>query len=57
MTSSLDIAEYLLDEALVAVVPGEAFNLAGRIRISYSNSMENLEKAMDRIEAAVAKLR
>ncbi len=57
LTSSLDIAEYLLDEALVAVVPGEAFNLAGRIRISYSNSMENLEKAMDRIEAAVAKLR
>lgn len=56
LESSMDVAEYLLNEALVAVVPGEAFNLAGKIRISYSNSMENLAKAMDRIEAAIAKL-
>lgn len=56
LNSSLDIAEYLLNEALVAVVPGEAFNLAGKIRISYSNSMENLEKAMDQMEAALKKV-
>lgn len=56
LNSSLDIAEYLLNEALVAVVPGEAFNLAGKIRISYSNSMENLEQAMDQMEAALKKI-
>ena len=53
LRSSLDIAEYLLNEALVAVVPGEAFNVPGKIRISYSNSMENLKEALDRIERAL----
>ena len=52
----MELCRYLLDEALVAVVPGEAFNLPGKIRISYSNSMENLKQAMDRIEAALKKL-
>ncbi len=44
------LAEYLINEAEVAVVPGSAFGLAGYARISYATSMENLEKAMDRIE-------
>lgn len=56
ITNSVELCRYLLDEALVAVVPGEAFNLPGKIRISYSNSMENLKQAMDRIEAALKKL-
>ena len=43
ITNSVELCRYLLDEALVAVVPGEAFNLPGKICISYSNSMENLE--------------
>jgi len=55
--SSLDIADFLLNEALVAVVPGEAFNLAGKVRLSYSNSMENIAKAMDRIETALNTLK
>lgn len=54
--TAMDLCEYLLDEALVAVVPGEAFHMPGKIRVSYSNSMENLEKALDRIESALAAL-
>jgi aspartate aminotransferase len=44
------LAEYLINEAEVALVPGSAFGLAGHARISYATSMENLEKAMDRLE-------
>ncbi|MEX0731013.1 MAG: pyridoxal phosphate-dependent aminotransferase [Aquisalimonadaceae bacterium] len=46
-------AEHLLNEAGVALVPGSAFGLAGHARISYATSMENLERAMDRIADAV----
>jgi aspartate aminotransferase len=45
------LAEYLIDEANVALVPGTAFGLPGHVRISYATSMDNLEKAMDRLEA------
>ena len=54
--TAVALCEYLLEEALISVVPGEAFSLGGKLRISYSNSMENLEKAMDRMEAALKKL-
>ena len=53
----MDLCEYLLEEALTAAVPGEAFFVPGKLRISYSNSMENLEKAMDRMEATLGKLK
>lgn len=51
-----DLADYLLDEAGVALVPGTAFEAPDAIRFTYSNSMENLVEAMDRIEAAIRKL-
>ena len=54
--NAMDLCQYLLDEALVSTVPGEAYNVAGKIRISYSNSMKNLEEGMDRIEKALAAL-
>ena len=54
--TATDLCQYLLDEALVSTVPGEAYNVPGKIRISYSNSMENLEKGMDRIVKALASL-
>ena len=44
------LAEYLIGEAGVALVPGSAFGLAGHVRISYATSMKNLQKAMDRLE-------
>lgn len=51
--SSHKLGTYLLDEACIAVVPwGDR-----HIRISYANSYENLEKAMDNMEAALKKLK
>ncbi|KAB7623651.1 pyridoxal phosphate-dependent aminotransferase [Alkalilimnicola sp. S0819] len=46
----VSLAEYLISEAGVALVPGSAFGLPGHARISYATSMENLEKAMDRLK-------
>jgi aspartate aminotransferase len=48
--SSMDFASKLLDEALVAVVPGSAFGSDNHVRLSYAASMEEIEKGMDRIE-------
>jgi len=54
--SSLDFALYLLEEAGVALVHGEAFGDDRYIRISYATSMENIEKALARIKEAVERL-
>ncbi len=54
--NSHGLAYYLLKHAHVAVVPGDAFGADKFIRFSYSNSMENLEKAMERIAEALSKL-
>jgi len=43
------LAEYILNEARVAVVPGSAFGLPGHFRVSYATSMDNLERALQRI--------
>lgn len=56
LNAALDIADFLIDAAGVAVVPGEAFGSNENIRISYANSMENLAIAMDQIEVALKKL-
>ena len=57
MTSS-EFADYLLDTAGVAVLSGTSFGTHGEgfIRISYANSMENLAKALERIEEATQKI-
>ena len=56
--SSQEMAEYLLDEAKIAVVPGHVFGDYGEgyIRLSYANSYENLEKAMANMRKALQKL-
>lgn len=56
INSSGDFAEFLLEEAEVAVVPGEAFGGEGHIRLSYATSMENIKEGLKRIEDAVRKL-
>lgn len=55
--NSFDLASYLLEEAKVAVMPGGAFEAPDNLRISYSNSMEKLETGLDRIEAALKKIK
>jgi aspartate/methionine/tyrosine aminotransferase len=54
--NSHGLAYYLLKHARVALVPGDAFGADNFIRFSYANSLENIEKAMDRIEQAISKL-
>lgn len=48
--NTLNLAEKLLDEAKVAVVPGEGFGTPGFIRLSFATGMENIEKGLDRID-------
>ena len=50
LKTDTDFVKKLLEEANVAVVQGSAFGLDGYFRISYATSMENLQKAMDRIK-------
>ncbi|MBI9071431.1 MAG: pyridoxal phosphate-dependent aminotransferase [Melioribacteraceae bacterium] len=57
VNNSDDFALYLLEEARVSTVPGTAFGAEGFIRLSYSNSMENLEKAVAAIKEALSKLK
>jgi len=51
--NDLDFAEYLIEKAGVAIVPGSAFGCPGHIRISIATSMANLETALDRIKKAI----
>ena len=56
--TSAEVADYLLDEALVATVPGSAFGTEGEgyIRLSYACSYERIVEAMDRMKKAFANL-
>jgi aspartate aminotransferase len=54
--SPCDLADYWLEEARVAVVPGEDFGSHEHIRISYAAALEDIEKGCSRINAAVQKL-
>ena len=47
---------YLLEEALVATVTGDAFGNPNCIRISYAASQEQLTEALKRIKEAVSQL-
>ena len=53
--SSLDVAKRLLREQDVVLAPGGGFGEAGegRLRLSFANSLSNLERGLDGIEAAV----
>ena len=53
---SAEFCERLLSEAKVAAVPGIAFGSDDYMRISYATSMENLEKALDRLAEFVGGL-
>jgi len=54
VNNDLDLAEYFIEKADVALVPGSAFGCPGHIRISIATSMENLENALERIKRAIA---
>lgn len=52
-----DLAMYLLEEAHVATVDGDAFCLPGYIRLSYATSDDNISEAMRRIKEALGRLK
>ncbi|WP_456395967.1 pyridoxal phosphate-dependent aminotransferase [Desulfurobacterium sp.] len=48
-----EFADFLLENAKIAAVPGSAFGYPGYMRFSYATSMENIKKGLDRFEVAV----
>ena len=56
LTNDVDVCQYLLEAAQVAVVPGSAFGLEGYFRISFATSTVLLEQACARIKAACKQL-
>ena len=54
VSNDIELAEYFLEKAEVAMVPGSAFGAPGYMRISFATSMENLEQAMERLAKALA---
>jgi aspartate aminotransferase len=53
ITSSSDLALYLLEHAQVALVHGKAFGDDNYIRLSYATSIDEIKKGVDRIKEAV----
>ena len=54
INNDIELAEFFLEKAEVAMVPGSAFGTPGCMRISFATSMENLETSMERIKKALA---
>lgn len=54
VSSDVELAEHLLSEAGVALVPGSAFGAPGCMRLSFATSMENLEAAIARLKKALS---
>lgn len=53
VSNDQELAEHLLQEAGVALVPGSAFGTPGHMRLSFATSMENLRNAIERLGKAL----
>lgn len=51
-----DVAQYLLQDSHIAVVPGEPFGSQEHLRLSYATSMENIRRGLERLKQAFSKL-
>lgn len=56
ITNDVDFAEFLLQEAEIAIIPGSAFGTAGHIRLCFTTSMQQIIEAMTRIKDVISKL-
>ncbi len=54
VNNDMELSEYLIEKAGVALVPGSAFGSPGYIRISFATSLDVLKDALDRIEKVIA---
>lgn len=57
LRTDLDVAAAMLEQAHVAVVPGQAFGSDQHIRLSYATSLQQLDLAMNRLERWAAQIR
>jgi aspartate aminotransferase len=53
INTDMEFADYLLDKARIAAVPGSAFGTQGYIRISYATSLKNIEEGINRFEESL----
>jgi aspartate/methionine/tyrosine aminotransferase len=56
LRTSTDLAQYLLEKARVAVVPGDAFGSGEHIRLSFPVSVDRIREGMERISGALSPL-
>ncbi|MDO5115208.1 MAG: pyridoxal phosphate-dependent aminotransferase [Synergistaceae bacterium] len=56
LADSAGTAEFMLEAAHIAVVPGEAFASPNNVRFAYSNSLSNIEKGLGQLDAALKQL-
>ena len=54
VNDDMELSEYLIEKAGVALVPGAAFGSPGYIRISFATSLDVLEDALDRVEKVIS---
>lgn len=55
ITNDIELAEYILEEALVAVLPGSAFGASGFLRISFSSCEKEITEGFKRIKSLLCK--
>ena len=53
VNNDVELSTWLLENAEVAVVPGTPFGAPGHVRLSFATSMENLQKAINRIKTSL----
>jgi len=56
VNSPTELANYLLKEAHIAVVPGEPFGSDQHIRLSYATGMDTITNGLKRLRTALEKL-
>jgi aspartate aminotransferase len=52
---SLEFSAKVLEQAHVALVPGEAFGMDTHVRLSFATGMEQIQKGLDRLEKLLGK--
>ena len=53
LATDVELCDWLLDTAKVAVVPGSGFGAPGHVRLSYACSMDNIRKGVGRMHEAL----
>ncbi|MDR2772232.1 MAG: pyridoxal phosphate-dependent aminotransferase [Elusimicrobiota bacterium] len=57
IATDIDLADFLLDRAKIAIVPGSPFGVQGHIRLSYALSIQDSKKGIDRLKSALEELK